>query len=222
MDVETAIRNRRTIRAFLDNSVEVSLIRELLEIAAGAPSNGNLQPWKIYVLTGDKLAQLKSATSARLSTDNPTDQPEYIVYPYPLPEPYNQRRKDVGEALYNLISIPREDKAGRHRQFARNAQLFNAPVGIFAYIDRRLDYGQWLDLGMFLQNLMLAAESRGLATCAQGYWSFFHKTVAEITQAPEELMLVCGIALGYEDKTAKINELKAQRVSVDQFTQFLN
>lgn len=220
MNVDTAILNRRTIRAFTNEPVADELLREILTLAARAPSNGNLQPWKLYVLTGEKLERLRSSMLARMESGEPMDTPEYEVYPRPLPELYNERRKEVGEDLYRLIGIARDDKQGRHTQFAKNSQLFGASVGVFAYIDRRLGPGQWMDLGMYLQNLMLLAESRGLGSCAQGYWSFFHSSVTDITQAPPELMLACGLALGYVDEEEPINSLRASRVPLEEFAVF--
>ena len=222
MNVSQALQQRKTVRAFTNKSVDPALIKSILQRASRAPSNGNIQPWKIYAVTGSTLEQIKQEAVSRHESGLPPDEPEYTVYPMPLPAEYNERRKAIGEDLYNLLGVTREDKAGRQRQFAENGRMFGAPVALFAYVDRQLSLGQWMDLGMFLQSVMLLCQEEGLASCAQGYWSFFHTIVNKATNAPDELMLACGLAIGYEDKEAKINSLVATRLPVDGFTTFLD
>ena len=222
MRVEQALRNRKSCRAFLDCPVDPKIIRSIIVRAARAPSNGNLQPWQIYVLTGNALASLKQAARQHLDDQTPLATPEYQVYPKPLKDVYDQRRQAIGEDLYQVLGIPRQDKQKRRGQFAKNAQMFDAPVGLFAYIDRSLGYGQWMDLGMYLQSVMLLCEEHGLATCAQGYWTFFHETVSEATGAPDTFMLACGLAVGFEDQSAPINGLHSARAAVDDFAVFVD
>ena len=222
MRVEQALRNRKSCRAFLDRAVDAEIIRSIIAAAARAPSNGNLQPWQIYVLTGNALASLKQATRQLIEDQAPMPTPEYQVYPKPLKDVYDQRRQAIGEDLYRVLGIPREDKQKRRGQFAKNAQMFNAPVGLFAYIDRSLSYGQWMDLGMFLQSLMLLCEDHGLASCAQGYWTFFHDNVRAATGAPDDLMLACGLAIGFEDTDATINRVHSTRATIDEFATFID
>lgn len=221
MQVTQAVQSRVTCRAFKPQSVSAELVREVLQLAARAPSNGNLQPWRVFVVSGDKLEGLKRDAVERITSQG-WEEPEYFVYPSPLKEPYRTLRFEVGEALYETIGIERSDKAGRLAQFAKNAELFGAPVGLFFYIDRSMSQGQWMDLGMFIQTLMLLFEERGIATCAQGYWTGLHQTLAKHIQPPEELMLACGMAVGYADSTAPINELRSERMDVDEFTTFVS
>ena len=222
MWVEQALRNRKSCRAFLDRPVDAEIIRSIIAGAARAPSNGNLQPWQVYVLTGNALASLKQAARQHIDDQAPMPTPEYQVYPKPLKDVYDQRRQAIGEDLYRVLGIPREDKQKRRGQFAKNAQMFNAPVGLFAYIDRSLSYGQWMDLGMYLQSVMLLCEEHGLATCAQGYWTFFHETVRQATGAPDMFMLACGLAIGFEDQSAAINGMHSGRVAIDDFAVFVD
>ena len=222
MRVEQALRKRKSCRAFLDRSVDPKIIRSIIARAARAPSNGNLQPWQIYVLTGNALASLKQATCQHIGDQAPLPTPEYHVYPKPLKDLYDQRRQAIGEDLYRVLGIAREDKQKRRGQFAKNAQMFNAPVGLFAYIDRSLSYGQWMDLGMYLQSVMLLCEEHGLATCAQGYWTFFHETVRQATGAPDIFMLACGLAIGFEDQSAPINGVHSARVAIEDFAVFVD
>ena len=222
MTVEHSLRHRKSCRAFLDRPVDGKLLRTIIEQASRAPSNGNLQPWQLFVLTGDALASLKAATRETVAQKQPLSTPEYAVYPKPLKTVFDARRFEIGEDIYRVLGIAREDKAGRRAQFAKNALMFNAPVGVFAYIDRSLSYGQWMDLGMFLQSLMLLCEDHGLASCAQGYWTFFHDNVRAATGAPDDLMLACGVAIGFEDTEAPINRVHSARASIDEFATFID
>jgi nitroreductase len=222
MTVENALQHRKSCRAFLERSVDGKLLRAIIEQASRAPSNGNLQPWQLFVLTGDALASLKATTRDAVAQNQPMSTPEYAVYPKPLKTEFDTRRFAIGEDIYRVLGIAREDKAGRRAQFAKNALMFNAPVGVFAYIDRSLSYGQWMDLGMFLQGLMLLCEDHGLASCAQGYWTFFHDNVRAVTGAPNDLMLACGLAIGFEDTEAPINRVHSARVSIDEFATFID
>ena len=222
MDFEHILNKRKSCRAFLDSPVDLKLLRSIIGKAARAPSNGNLQPWQLYILTGTALASLKQTTKRLVDDAVPLQAPEYQVYPKPLKDMYNQRRHEIGEDLYRVVGIPREDKQKRRGQFAKNALMFNAPVGAFAYIERSLSYGQWMDLGMYLQSVMLLCEGHGLATCAQGYWTFFHETVRQTTGAPDYLMLACGIAIGFEDQDAVINKVRSSRVAVGDFAVFID
>ena len=222
MQLEQILNKRKSCRAFLDRPVETHLLRTIIAMAARAPSNGNLQPWQIYIVTGTALASLKQTTKKLVDDQVPLQTPEYEVYPKPLKDTYNNRRQEIGEDLYRVLGIPRDDKKKRRGQFAKNALMFNAPVGVFAYIDRSLSYGQWMDLGMYLQRVMLLCEGHGMATCAQGYWTFFHETVRQTTGASDDLMLACGIAIGFEDQDAPINKVRSSRVAVEDFAIFID
>jgi nitroreductase len=207
MNVSEAVSARISIRAFRADPVPGDLIREILEAAARAPSGGNLQPWRVYALTGEPLAALKADVAA-----NPFgEEPEYDVYPPNLWDPLRTRRFECGEDLYATIGIPREDKPARLRQLARNGELFGAPVGLFFCTDRRCGPPQWSDVGMLMQTVMLLAVERGLDTCAQEYWARYPKTVAKAVGLPDDHMLFSGMALGYRDPDAPINTLRTRR-----------
>jgi nitroreductase len=221
MSVSEALLKRRSVRGFLDRPVPVETIRRLVAAAARAPSGGNLQPWKIYVLAGSPLDALRAVMAQRIAELPRGEKTEYDIYPPNLHSPYNERRFEIGEALYSAIGIPREDKAARRLQFSRNFGFFGAPVGLFCFIDRRMGPPQWSDLGMYLQSLMLLAVDEGLATCPQECWSLYPQTVAQFVAAPPELMLFCGMAIGYEDTQAKANRLRAVRAPLDEFATFI-
>jgi nitroreductase len=207
MNVADAVAARVSIRAFKPDPVPGELVRAILEAADRAPSGGNLQPWRVYALTGEPLAQLKAAVAA-----NPMGEtPEYDVYPQNLWDPLRTRRFECGEDLYATIGIPREDKPARLRQLARNGELFGAPVGLFFCLDRKVGPPQWADVGMFMQTVMLLAVEHGLGTCAQEYWARYPQTVAKAVGLPDDHMLFSGMALGYVDETAPINGLRTRR-----------
>ncbi|HEX8449803.1 MAG TPA: nitroreductase [Allosphingosinicella sp.] len=213
--VAEAVLGRRSTRAFLPRRVDRATVEDLLEIAARAPSGGNLQPWRVDVLSGEPLAALKAEAAA--STPGAM---ELTVYPSPLPEPYRSRRHRSGEALYEAIGIPRDDRPARLAQFARNFEAFAAPVLLLFSIDRLFDRPQWAHLGMFIQTLMLLAEERGLATCAQEAWAAVHEVAARHIELPAERILYCGLALGYADPEAPINALRTEREPVEAFAKF--
>jgi nitroreductase len=207
MDVSEAIARRVSIRAFRPDPVAAEVVKDILARAARAPSGGNLQPWRVYGLAGAALAELKAQVAA-----NPFgEEPEYDVYPPNLWEPFRTRRFQNGEELYATIGIPREDRAARLRQLAKNGELFGAPVGLFFCLDRKLGPPQWADVGMFMQNVMLLAVERGLDTCPQEYWARYPKTVAAAVGLPDDHMLFSGMALGYRDEAHPINTLRASR-----------
>jgi len=220
LNVTEAVRSRLSARAFLDRPVPETTIREILDAARFAPSGGNLQPWHVHVLTGEPLANLLGRISPRFDLLPKGEGAEYQVYPSPLGEPYYGRRFKCGADLYAALGIPREDKPGRYRQFARNFAFFGAPVGIFVSIDRQMGPPQWSDVGMFVQTIMLLARENGLHTCAQEAWTYWHETVSEVLGLPDNLMLFCGIALGYADMDDPVNGWRTERAEVAEFAEF--
>ncbi|MFT4255060.1 MAG: nitroreductase [Caulobacter sp.] len=208
MDVSSAVAARFSARAFKADPVSGETVRAILEAAARAPSGGNLQPWKVHAVAGDVLADFKARVAARLGSP---DEAEYAVYPANLWEPFRTRRFQVGEDLYGALEIPREDKLGRLRQFARNAEFFGAPVALFFSIDRRLGPPQWSDLGMYMQTVMLLATEAGLATCAQEFWSAYGRLAAEFLGLPDDHMVFSGMALGVADEAAPVNQWRSRR-----------
>ncbi|MEQ9151336.1 MAG: nitroreductase [Parvibaculum sp.] len=218
MKVSEALKTRITCRAFLDREVPEATVRQILEEAKYAPSGGNLQPWHAYVITGERLKEFLAIIAEKQKTNPFGDgDTEYDIYPKGLTEPYKARRFKCGEDMYATIGVPREDKEGRMKQFMRNFTFFDAPVAMFFAIDRQMGLGQWSDLGMFIQSLMLAAREHGLHTAPQEAWAIWHKTVSEFLGMPEELMLFCGLGLGYMDESAPINHLRTDRAPLEEF-----
>ena len=216
--VTEAILGRRSVRAFLPDPVPEALIREILDLARYAPSGSNMQPWFVDVLAGSALEALKAAVRARIP-DNPTGEgAPFAIYPEAMGAPYVQRRQKRGEDMYALLGIPRENKVGRIMQFARNYDLFGAPMGLFFSIDRVWDKPQWAHLGMFIHSIMLLAHERGLATCAQESWAGFHPTVTKMLDLPESRIFYCGMAIGYADPDAPVNALAQDRIGLDEFS----
>lgn len=223
MNVRDAVYRRRSMRAFTDREVENDLLTQALCDAAYAPSGGNVQPWHAVVLRGAAMADLKERMGARLADpDAPEPIPEYPLYPQPLKSPYRERRFRNGEQLYELLGIPRDDRPSRLKHFDRNYFFFDAPVGLFIYVDRDMNHPQWADLGMFLQTLMLLLIEQGVDTCAQEAWAIHHETVAEVTHPPEELMLFSGLAIGYADPEKPVNALRTERAPLEEWCTFLD
>ena len=223
MDVRAALFARRSIRAFTSREVDPELLTRALTDAAYAPSGGNVQPWHVVVVRGATLRTLVDKVAARIADpDAPPPASEYPMYPSPLKSPYRERRYRNGEMLYELLGIPRSDRAARLRQFDRNYRFFDAPVGLFLYIDREMNLPQWGDLGMFLQSLMLLLVADGVDTCPQVAWSLYHDTVAEVVEPPAELRLFCGLAIGYADQSQPVNELRTERAPLSEWCRVLD
>ncbi len=217
MEVAAAVHARSSIRQFRSDPVDDSVLRELLADASRSPSGGNVQPWRIYVVNGASMARLREY----LPTQPPVEAPEYDIYPPKLTEPYRTNRFTVGEQMYATLGITREDKPARLRQFAHNGDFFGAPAAVFCFTDRQMGPPQWSDLGMFLQTFMLLATERGLATCAQEYWSVRHGAISSFVSAPENEMLFCGVSIGYADTSAPINSLRSERMPVEEWARFV-
>ena len=209
MEVSQAVAARRSVRGFLDTPVDLDLVQRLVVQASRAPSGGNLQPWHVDIVANDAMNRLKQTMMAKLAGGPETA--EYDIYPKELLSPYRDRRFTVGEAMYERIGIPRNDKLARRMWFARNFAFFGAPVALFTTVDKRMGPPQWSDLGMFLQTFMLLAVEAGLATCAPECWAIYPETVKAFLGTPEDRMLFCGMAIGYEDRTELANALRTER-----------
>ena len=218
MDVSEAVDSRKSIRAFLETPVDDSLIKELLEKSSRSASGGNLQPWKIYVINGETMSSFHKFQSEWTEPETPA----YDIYPENLKEPYKTSRYEVADDMYSLLGIAREDKEERFKQVLKNYEFFGAPSAFFCFVDRQMGRPQWSDLGMFLQTFMLLAREVGLDTCPQEAWAMKQESVTAFVEAPEELMLFCGMAIGYQDESEKVNELRTTRRPVEDWAVFLD
>jgi nitroreductase len=217
MKVSEAVIKRSSIRSFLNTPVSNDLLKELLQKSSRSASGGNLQPWKIFVINESTMNDFL------LFQDqwNEPEIPAYEIYPPKLKEPYRTSRFELGEQMYELLGIPREDKQARLEQVMKNFKFFGAPCAFFCFVDRQMGPPQWSDLGMFLQTFMLLAQEVGLDTCAQEAWSMKHDSVSEFVKAEESDILFCGMAIGYRDKSAAINSLKSERRPLKEWAKFL-
>lgn len=221
MDVTTALQERRSFRAFTDEPVPQETVRRILDRARWAPSGGNLQPWHVHVVSGDaRDAVVEVALEAMATGTAEAEADDYPVYPPSLHEPYRTRRFDLGEQMYALLEIPREDKVARLTRMQENYRFFGAPVGMFFSLDRRMGHGQWGHLGMFLQSVALVATEEGLGTCFQEAWALVRGNVARHLGLPDDQVIWCGMALGHPDLDHPVNELRSERAEVDEFTTF--
>ena len=223
MHVRDALSARRSVRDFLPDPVPRALVEAVLRDAARAPSGGNLQPWHIDVVAGERLQALKALLQQRLAAQaagGEREATEYDIYPKELVSPYRDRRFKIGEDMYARLGIPREDKAARLAWFARNYQFFGAPLALFCSVDRRMGPPQWSDLGMFLQSLMLLLQAQGLASCAQEAWAVYPHTVGGFLGLPAERMLFCGMAVGHANPQHPVNALVSERAPLDEFVRW--
>jgi len=221
--VDAAITSRRSIRAFLPTPVPREVLDRILEVASRAPSGTNTQPWKVYVLTGAAKQGLSAKIQASFAA-NPKQEglkDEYNYYPAEWRSPFIDRRRKVGFALYKLVGIAKGDTARMQAQAARNYDFFDAPVGLIFAIDRIMGQGSWMDYGMFLQNIMVAARARGLDTCPQAAFTPYHAIIQDHVGMPANEMLVCGMSMGYANPDAIENTLVTEREPVNSFTQYL-
>ncbi|MEX0346512.1 MAG: nitroreductase [Rhizobiaceae bacterium] len=220
--VDDAIGSRRSVRAFLPDPVNRDTIETILKISARAPSGTNMQPWKTYVLTGDSKKKVSDAILNSGIRAEKAEWDEYKYYPDQFFEPYLSRRRTVGFGLYNLLGIGRRDTDRMRAQHDRNFIFFDAPVGMIFTIDRRLEVGSWLDFGMFLENIMIAARGRGLHTCPQAAFAPYHRQIRPVLGIPEEEVVVCGMAIGYEDTSKPENDLRTERAPLEDWAVFLD
>ena len=218
--VDEAITSRRSVRAFLPDPVDEGTIRAILEIAARAPSGTNMQPWKVYVTSGETKQKIADAILNSGIRAEKAVWDEYKYYPDQFFEPYLTRRRKVGFDLYGLLGIGRRDVDRMREQHDRNFVFFDAPVGIIFTVDRRLNKGSWIDYGMFLENIMIAARGRGLHTCPQAAFAPYHRQIRPILGIPDEEIVVCGMALGYEDATKPENRLRTERAPIEEWVRF--
>lgn len=217
--VAAALNNRRSTRRFLDRPVSRDNLERLLTLARRAPSGANLQPGLVHALTGAPLDDLSQKLCTAFEQKD-TRPEEYDYFPATMPDYLKQRQREVGYALYNSLGIERRDIAGRKRQHRRNFQFFDAPVGLIITIERDMGKGCYMDLGMFLQSLFLAAEDEGLATCGIGAMASYHHIIRETLSLPETEVVVCGMAMGYADESAPENQFPTPRVDLEEYARF--
>ncbi len=217
MDVLEAMRRRASTRAYLDKPVDRATVEAILDSARWAPSGTNAQPWQVAVVTGETKRRLSEALLAERKAAHP-ENPDYAYYPKQWNEPYKSRRVACGLALYQAMKIGRDDKDARLKAWNNNYSFFGAPVGLLFFLDRSLEKGSWVDMGMFIENVMLAAMGHGLATCPQASIAEYPDIARALLNVPATRVLVCGMALGYPDPSAPVNNYRTAREPVANFT----
>ena len=221
--VDAVITGRKSVRAFRNDPVDPELVNHILEVASRAPSGSNMQPWNVYVLTGDALTRVTEAVCHAYDSAEPgTYRSEYRYYPEPFFEPYLARRRKMGIDMYGILGIGKGEKEKTISQQRRNYRYFDAPVGLIFTLHRDLPPGSLLEYGMFIDNIMLSARSHGLDTCPQGGWSDYHEVLRQQLPIRPEEMLIGGMAIGYADKEAAIYRLETEREPVSSFARFFD
>jgi nitroreductase len=219
VDVYEAVQTRRAVRGFTDEPVPTAVLERVLSAAAWAPSGSNVQPWRIYVVTGQPLARLKKVAVERVAAGDPWDEPEYVMYPPTLKSPYGERRSAFGKERYSALGVSREDWEARQRAAIANWDCFGATAALFCYIDRDMGLPQWADLGMYLQTVMLLLRAEGLHSCPQMSWAKVRKTVADVVSPPDDLILFCGMSIGYEDPA--VSYIRTGRAPLEETVTFI-
>ncbi|ESK55160.1 nitroreductase [Acinetobacter tjernbergiae] len=226
--VDDAITSRHSVRAFLDTPVATQTIKDILTVASRAPSGTNTQPWKVYVITGKKRAEMiDRVCTAQIELFQKPElaeqyQETFAYYPETWISPFIDRRRENGWGLYGLLGIQKGEKEKMAAQQLRNYQLFDAPVALCFTVNKAMGIGSKMDISMMIQNVMVAAKARGLDTCPQAAWNHFHPIVLEVLDAPEDEELVCTVALGYADPDHIVNSFITPREPVENFTVFLD
>jgi nitroreductase len=216
MELREAINSRRSIRDFSNQPVSAATIRELVAEALRAPSGGNLQPWRVYAVIGSARDELVRRVRIGLEANPAGETPEYHIYPPNLQNPYELRRTTLGKQLYTALGIPRGDRAAMQAQANRNFEFFGAPAGLIFTMDRQMQQGQWADLGMFMQTIMLLARAYGLHTCPQEAWARWHGVIREFLEIPQHEMVFCGMAIGHAIADTPANRFVSERVPLDE------
>lgn len=219
MDVYEAVDSRRAVRAFSDEPVSREVLERVLAAATRAPSSGNLQPWQVYVVTGEPLAELKKRATARALAGDPGDEREYPMYPAELNSPYLDRFSAAAAQRYQALGIEREDPERPAKIAALNSGAFGAPVVLFCYLDRTMEPGQWADAGMYLQTVMLLLRAEGLHSCPQVMWTMYRRTVSQAVGADDGLVLLCGVAVGFEQEG--VPRLRTDRAAMRETVSFI-
>jgi nitroreductase len=219
--VDRIIRGRFASRTFTSRTVPQQTIVDILDVARFAPSGANIQPWRVYVVGGKKKDEITRELLKAHEEACGQHSSEYQYYASQLPEPYLSRRNQFGRLFYGSLDIQQSDAAGRARQTAKNYRFFGAPVGLIITIDRRLQVGSWLDLGMFIQNVMVAAGARGLQTCPQETFSKYHALLRSLLPIPPEEMVVCGMSIGFAEDACLSKGSLMPKAAVEDFAQFI-
>ena len=217
--VDAALLTRRSVRGFTSETVPDDVVRHILAASSRAPSMTNTQPWHVHVLTGAARARLCAEILAAHEAGD-TPEMDYDYYPKAWSEPYQERRREIGWALYGLLGIVKGDRVATSRQHGRNYEFFGAPIGLIFAIDRNLGRGSWLDLGMFMQSIMVAARGRGLDTCPQAAFASYHAIIRRHLGIPDDQIVACGMALGHADPNEPANALVSPRAPVEAFARF--
>ncbi|MFF7966952.1 nitroreductase [Streptomyces sp. NPDC007903] len=219
MDVYEAVDSRRAVRAFSDEPVPKEVLERVLTTATRAPSSGNLQPWRMYVASGEPLAELKKRATARALAGDPGDEREYPMYPDELTSPYLDRFSAAAAQRYEALGVERDDPDRPQKIALLNSEAFGAPVVLFCYLDRTMGPGQWGDAGMYLQTVMLLLRAEGLHSCPQVMWTMYRKTVSRTVGADDELVLYCGISVGFEKEG--VPRLRTARADMTETVSFI-
>ncbi len=220
LSVTEALTTRKSVRVYDNKAVPMTLIKEILELAGRSASGGNIQPWKVDVVTGNAIKQLSQTVQGYFQNCGGKPEPEFPTYPEKMSEPYHGRRAVCGEVMYEALSITREDKMQRMMQTMKNYDFFGAPVGLIISMERDMGQPQCLDIGIFMQSIMLLAKERGLDTCPQVSWTVCPQPIREALGLPENQKIMAGICLGYKAENQPVNDICQSRAVQNDYVSF--
>lgn len=220
MNVTEAVTSRRSVRQFLDKPVDKAVLERVLETAQRSPSGGNTQPWSAVVVGGDELARITTAIKAKAATAPMGENMEYEIYPKDLDGRYEEQRRAIGREMFNSVGLERGDAAGRVAQMAKNWDSFGASVQLFTYTRKYMGPPQWSDMGMWLQTVMLLLREEGLDSCSQEIWAMYGTHMRELLGISDDYIFFCGMAIGYRDPDAPINNFEVPRVPISDAIDF--
>lgn len=220
LSVTEALTTRKSVRVYDDKPVPEALLKEILELAGRSASGGNVQPWKVDVITGDALKQLSQTVQGYIQKHGAEAEPEFPTYPADMGQPYHGRRAECGEVMYEALGIKREDKMNRIMQTMKNYDFFGAPVGIILSMKRDMGIPQSLDIGIYMQSIMLLAKERGLDTCPQVSWTVFPQPVRDALGMGTDMKIMAGICLGYKDADQPVNEIVQSRAKLEDYVTY--
>ena len=220
MNVTEAVNSRRSVRQFLDKPVDRATLERVLETAQRSPSGGNTQPWSAVVVGGGELTRITAAIKAKAATAPMGEGMEYAIYPKDLDGRYEEQRRAIGKEMFDAVGLERGDTAGRVAQMAKNWDSFGAPVQLFTYTRKYMGPPQWSDMGMWLQTVMLLLREAGLDSCPQEIWAMYGTHMRELLGIDDDHIFFCGMAIGYRDPDAPINNFDVPRVPISDAIEF--
>ena len=219
--ISNLIQQRHCKRKFTNQAVSKDIINQVLLTAGHAASSKNSQPWQVAVVTGDTQQRLINAMCDQFD-QGVFESPDYVYMTDPMPDIFKQRARDCGYSLYELKGIARDDKEKRQAHFRENYTFFDAPMAFIFHLHANAQCGNFLDMGLFMQNVMLGLIEHGLGSCPQFSICSYSNTVKTMLNIESDRMIVCGMSVGYPDESEPVNGFIPKRISIDEYVKWFD